>query len=118
MLLNFDLNKLNNYNSESQKVRVLTENWVAKNIFCPSCGDKIFEYENNRPVADFYCNSCKEDYELKSKNTKTLGSTIADGQYNIMINKITNIWVFITSHWNIILIIFIYSIKSIKTSFV
>ena len=89
MLLNFDLNKLNNYNSESQKVRVLTENWVAKNIFCPSCGDKIFEYENNRPVADFYCNSCKEDYELKSKNTKTLGSTIADGQYNIMINKIT-----------------------------
>jgi type II restriction enzyme len=90
MLLNFDLNKLNNYNSESQKVRVLTENWVANNIFCPSCGDKIFEYENNRPVADFYCNSCKEDYELKSKNTKTLGSTIADGQYNIMINKITN----------------------------
>ena len=76
MLLNFDLNKLNNYNSESQKVRVLTENWVAKNIFCPSCGDKIFEYENNRPVADFYCNSCKEDYELKSKNTKTTHARI------------------------------------------
>lgn len=90
MLLNLNSTLANNYNSNSQKIRVLTESWVLNNIFCPSCGEKISEYENNRPVADFYCNSCKEDYELKSKNAKSLGNSIADGQYNIMIDKITN----------------------------
>ena len=90
MLLNLNSTLANNYNSNSQKIRVLTESWDLNNIFCPSCGEKISEYENNRPVADFYCNSCKEDYELKSKNAKSLGNSIADGQYNIMIDKITN----------------------------
>ena len=29
-----------NYTSNPQKIRVLSEDWVAKNIFCPVCGNK------------------------------------------------------------------------------
>jgi transposase-like protein len=55
------------YSSKSQKIRVLSESWVNKYIYCPCCGGDINEYENNKPVADFYCASCQVDYELKSK---------------------------------------------------
>jgi len=54
------------YKSNSQKARVMTEFWTWENIFCPNCGEKLFRYDNNKPVADFYCETCKEDYELKS----------------------------------------------------
>ena len=60
----------NNYISNSQKIRVLTEKWTFENIFCPSCAGIISDYENNKPVADFYCKTCTEDYELKSKKDK------------------------------------------------
>ena len=56
-----------NYNSNSQKIRVLSENWVDEEVFCPNCGINIKNYENNKPVADFYCPKCNEEYELKSK---------------------------------------------------
>ena len=67
MKLTFDKNLIVNYNSASQKIRVLSENWVLQEIYCPSCGESIFEYQNNKPVADFYCPKCLEDFELKSK---------------------------------------------------
>lgn len=44
-------------------------------------------YENNRPVADFYCLACKEDYELKSKKD-TIGNKIVDGAYSTMIDRL------------------------------
>jgi type II restriction enzyme len=75
------------YNSQSQKIRVLTEQWVNEYIHCPSCGNNISEYENNRPVADFYCSNCKEDYELKSKKDK-MGKKIVDGAYSTMIKRL------------------------------
>ncbi len=75
------------YTSNSQKIRVLTENWVNKYIYCPNCGCSITEYENNRPVADFYCSKCNEDYELKSKKDK-IGKKIVDGAYSTMIERL------------------------------
>jgi type II restriction enzyme len=88
MTLNLFSPLCDNYTSNSQKIRVLTENWVNEHVYCPNCGNSIDEYENNRPVADFYCKICNEDYELKSKNSKVLGKTIADGAYNTMIERI------------------------------
>jgi len=67
MRLTLDENLVTNYSSASQKIRVLSESWVLKEIYCPSCGESIFEYKNNKPVADFYCTKCVEDFELKSK---------------------------------------------------
>ncbi|MBP6889854.1 MAG: restriction endonuclease, partial [Candidatus Moranbacteria bacterium] len=36
MMLTFDKNLVANYNSASQKIRVLSESWVLKEIYCPS----------------------------------------------------------------------------------
>lgn len=89
MDLNFDKNIASNYHSNSQIARVLTEDWVCNNMFCPRCGNlRIEHFENNRPVADFYCPSCRNEYELKSKNGQ-LGNTINDGAYETMISRIT-----------------------------
>jgi type II restriction enzyme len=78
----------NNYTSQSQKIRILSEHWIKENIYCPSCGrDEIEGYENNRPVADFYCFSCEEQYELKSQS-KAFGSRIADGAYRTMMERL------------------------------
>lgn len=89
MTLNFDCNMIDNYHSNSQKARVLTEKWVYDNMFCPRCGEtRISHFENNRPVADFYCPNCCSEYELKSKNGN-LGHKINDGAYETMIERIT-----------------------------
>ena len=76
-----------NYKSNSQKIRVLTEYWVNKYIYCPSCGNNVSEYKNNKPVADFYCSRCNEDYELKSKKDR-IGKKIVDGAYSTMIERL------------------------------
>lgn len=77
------------YKSPLQKVRVMSENWVGNNIFCPCCGNPhISKLENNKPVADFVCESCGEIFELKSK-CGALGKKINDGAYETMINRIT-----------------------------
>lgn len=76
------------FNSNSQKARVITEQWVSNNMFCPRCGcASISHFENNRPVADFFCQSCGCQYELKSKNGNTLNK-INDGAYDTMIERI------------------------------
>ncbi|MBD5479416.1 MAG: restriction endonuclease [Lachnospiraceae bacterium] len=79
------------YSNKSQKIRVITENWVSQNLFCPYCGNAhIRHFENNRPVADFYCPSCLEEYELKSKHT-AIHNKVADGAYDTMLGRINSI---------------------------
>jgi type II restriction enzyme len=90
MDLKLNLKLAEGYTNNSQIARVLTENWVKLNSYCPSCGEKsLTDYENNRPVADFHCNKCAEEYELKSKAGK-LTNTITDGAYDTMISRITS----------------------------
>ena len=90
MNLKIDNRTIENYHSGTQIARVLTENWVNQNMYCPRCGNLHIEhFENNRPVADFYCPSCNNEYELKSKNG-TLGHKITDGAYDTMIERITS----------------------------
>lgn len=90
MDLSFDKKLADSYTSKSQKIRVLTEHWVGNQIFCPNCGHvDIDKYQNNKPVADFFCVNCKEDYELKSKK-ETIGSKIIDGAYRTMIERLAS----------------------------
>jgi type II restriction enzyme len=90
MNLNFNTKLADGYTSNSQIARVLTEHWVKDNSYCPCCGEiPLNEFENNRPVADFYCKNCSEEFELKSKNGK-LSNTIADGAYATMIERINS----------------------------
>lgn len=89
MNLLFDTSLCRNYTSNSQRARILTESWVAQNMYCPHCGNShIVHYENNRPVADFYCEKCNSEYELKSKKGK-FGTQITDGAYDTMISRIS-----------------------------
>ena len=89
MDLSFDTRLIDKYHSTSQASRVLTETWFENNMFCPRCGNlHIKHFENNRPVADFYCPHCNSEYELKSKRSK-LDNKINDGAYNTMIRRIT-----------------------------
>ena len=75
------------YKSNSQKIRVLTESWVGSEVFCPNCGNGINNFANNKPVADFYCTNCGEEYELKSKRD-SFGKKIVDGSYEKMIDRL------------------------------
>jgi type II restriction enzyme len=91
MDLNFNIKLAEGYNSNSQIARVLTENWVKQNSYCPNCGNHyLSEFENNKPVADFYCVNCSEEYELKSKDGIKVGDKIVDGAYSSMIERINS----------------------------
>lgn len=91
MDLLFNTQLANSYHGRTQIARVLTEDWVSRNLYCPICGNPILcQYEANRSVADFYCQSCQNDFELKSKEKRDgeLGKVINDGQYDKMIERI------------------------------
>jgi type II restriction enzyme len=47
----------------------------------------LSQFGNNKPVADFYCKNCSEEYELKSKNGD-MGKKIVDGAYSTMIARL------------------------------
>jgi type II restriction enzyme len=87
MLIGLDVKITERYHSASQRIRVLTEHWVDNEVFCPACGLDINRYESNRPVADFFCPHCREEYELKSKKD-SIGNKIVDGAYRTMLERL------------------------------
>lgn len=101
MDLIFDVKLTAGYKSASQMARIMTENWVGNSAFCPNCGHyQIDKYSNNKPVADFFCSNCKEDYELKSKGN-SIGDKILDGSYRTKIERLksnTNPNLFVLSY--------------------
>lgn len=91
MDFSFDESLSVEYKSASQKIRVMSENWVQKNIYCPICGNSnLSKVKNNAPIYDFKCEACGETFELKSK-CGNLGKKISDGAYNTMIERITSL---------------------------
>jgi type II restriction enzyme len=89
--LEFDLSKAQGYKSNTQIARVLTENWVKSNIYCLNCGrNNLDSFDNNQPVADFYCPKCQEQFELKSKSGG-VAKKIVDGAYQSMISRISSV---------------------------
>lgn len=94
MNLKFDLSLAEGYRSASQIARVLTEDWLAKNMYCPICGEmSIKRAEPNAPVKDYVCENCRSQYELKSRhnNTSRFQSDVNDGEYSTMISRITSL---------------------------
>ncbi len=90
MNLSFKTQLADGYNSPSQIVRVLSEAWVKSTVYCPNCGaDNICRHRDNQPVLDFYCETCREDYELKSKRN-TLGKKLVDGAYDAKMKSIAS----------------------------
>ena len=74
--------------SASQTVRVLSEGWMARHGFCPSCGaTPLTTFPANSPVADFHCPACAEEYELKAKRGLP-GRKIMDGAFGAMTQRL------------------------------
>jgi len=91
MDLHFNLDIATGYKSLTQQIRVLTEEWVGRNMYCPICGKPhLQKYENNHPVGDFFCNDCHADFELKSHKGIILNA-VPDGAYDTMIQRITSL---------------------------
>ncbi len=79
------------YSSNAQKIRIITETWVGGNVFCPYCGNQYIDhFGNNRPVADFFCSICEEEYELKSKGA-SITNKVNDGAYSTMMERISSV---------------------------
>jgi type II restriction enzyme len=90
MNLSFNTIETEGYKSPTQIIRRISEAWVNENMYCPRCGnEKLEQFSNNQPVADFYCLHCQNQFELKSKNGK-FGGSINDGAYQSMISRITS----------------------------
>lgn len=77
-----------NYHSNSQLARAVTEQWCKENSYCPFCSaDVLVPYPNNKKVADFYCEDCGQEFQLKAQRGK-IGYHIADGEYHTMLQAI------------------------------
>lgn len=76
------------FRSRSQAARVDTETWAATWMYCPNCGNpKLRQFEANRPVADFYCEGCGEQFELKSQSRR-FGRKLANGAYATKLERL------------------------------
>jgi type II restriction enzyme len=76
------------YSSGSQNARAWTERWVKDQLYCPNCGSpQINQFPANRPVADFVCPSCAEEFELKSQKT-AFGAKVLDGAFRTMCERL------------------------------
>lgn len=94
MDLRFNTSLVQGYKSAAQIARVLTEDWLARNMYCPICGETtIKKAEANAPVKDYICEHCKSQYELKSKHETSDRYTtkVNDGVYRTMIDRITSL---------------------------
>lgn len=78
------------YQSGSQNARIWTEQWVSRWVFCPNCGrSQLNRFTANRPVADFVCDACSDQYELKAQR-KAFGRKVADGAYSTKIERLSS----------------------------
>jgi len=85
-----DPNAVQGYKSQSQIVRILTENWFEKNMYCPACGNvSVRKCKDNTPLIDFWCENCNKLFQLKSRGTP-LGSKVVDATHDTMIQAIVS----------------------------
>lgn len=75
------------YKSASQISRVLTENWMLSNGYCPSCQTNLIQSKSNSKVLDFICTICTNGFELKSKKGN-FAKKVTDGAYSSMVSRI------------------------------
>jgi type II restriction enzyme len=89
MDLLFDPRLAASYTSPLQRIRILSEHWVSRQLYCPNCGrDNVMRYDNNSRVADFYCAQCGENYELKSQKKNRFDGKVVDGAYGAMMARL------------------------------
>lgn len=69
------------YSSRSQRVRVITEGWAERNLYCAHCrAPRLDRSRNNARLVDFVCPSCSATYQLKSLS-RPFARRIVDSAY-------------------------------------
>lgn len=94
MDLHFDTSIAEGYKSASQISRIITEDWLTRNLYCPVCGESsIRKAEANSPVKDHVCEKCKSQYELKSRKiySDKFNTKVTDGEYKTILERITSL---------------------------
>lgn len=87
------------YKAGSQIARVLSEDWCARELYCPACdSDRLVESTPNTEAVDFQCATCEQPYQLKSQlesqRNRSLNTSgefppkIPDAGYEAMIRAI------------------------------
>ncbi len=72
------------YKSASQKARWSSEEWGARNLYCPACeSPEVQRLSNNTAARDFECPACHHFYQLKSARAWSFRS-VADAAYDKM----------------------------------
>src|SRR5207247_10570657 len=78
------------YTSRAQIARVVTETWVREQVYCPACdNDSLEPTPTGTKVVDFSCDSCEEDFQLKSQS-RPFGSKVTDAAYGPMVERIVS----------------------------
>ena len=55
------------YKSPLQIARVISEDWAARNLYCPACkSEKLSQAPTNTRAIDLLCPKCSQVYQLKS----------------------------------------------------
>jgi type II restriction enzyme len=76
------------YKSRSQIARVVSEDWCARELFCPACSnDRLSRARNNAEAIDFSCDCCKERFQVKS-GSRWSERRVPDAAYDAMIRAI------------------------------
>ncbi|HEV7218785.1 MAG TPA: DpnI domain-containing protein [Terriglobales bacterium] len=79
---------LEGYNSNSQRARIATEAWAAKNLYCLNCAsDELSCSPPNTAAVDYVCPDCDASFQLKAQS-HSFGSKILDAAYATMLQKI------------------------------
>jgi len=56
-----------NYKAGSQIASVLSEDWCARELYCPACdSNRLTGSKPNNPAVDFECGKCDQPFQLKS----------------------------------------------------
>lgn len=76
--------------SNSQKVRVISEAWLAGAGYCLNCSsNRLMPTRANTVARDYACPRCGQPYELKSA-ARAHTRIVQDGGYDSMMNRVRN----------------------------
>lgn len=83
-----DVRLAEGYESPCQRVRVITEGWFAKAMYCPACpGQRLVQARANTRVVDFCCADCGSEFQVKARSAP-LGGKLRDAAYQPMMDRI------------------------------
>ena len=76
------------YKAASQIARVVTEDWCARELYCPACDStELSSSRANTPAIDFVCPECEQAFQLKSLRNWN-PRKIVDAGYEAMLRAI------------------------------